>query len=198
MPAVQWEPVYTIGNPDATPYAFPSPAGFLDDGGPTLIGATDVTLIPVAPAPVLGQVLIKPMHRRCKAAAVLFTLPFGMIAAATLPARTGIGPIEAEMSASGLLRPEVRPELHPPAGRWRGGFQVSLTQGTEQTVRRIRHRVAWLALARRSSSGNLVDENGDPVLGDCRLHRRLVPAARSPACSALQVDEDLQRRARPR
>ena len=38
-PAVQWEPVVTIQNPDVKPYPFPSPAGFLDDGGPTLLGA---------------------------------------------------------------------------------------------------------------------------------------------------------------
>ncbi len=41
--------VVTIHNLDAQAYPFPLPAGFLYDGGPTLLGAADVTLVPVAP-----------------------------------------------------------------------------------------------------------------------------------------------------
>ena len=118
-----------------------------------MIGATNVTLIPVAPAPVLGQVLTA--YDGGNAAAVLFTLPFGMIAAATLPARTGIGPI-------GLRRPglaEVRPSFT--AQDMTGGLQVSLTQGTEQTVR---GPVGLSLPGATVQLRNLVDENGDPVL----------------------------------
>jgi len=72
-PAVQWEPVVTIQNPNVLPFPFPSPAGFLDDGGPTLLGAADITLVPVAPAPLLDQVVSA--YDGGAAGAALFTLP---------------------------------------------------------------------------------------------------------------------------
>jgi hypothetical protein len=52
-PQVQWEPVITDPNPDG----FPSPLFSAGDGGPTLIGANSVTLVPVAPRPVLSQIV---------------------------------------------------------------------------------------------------------------------------------------------
>jgi hypothetical protein len=120
VPAIQWEPVITVGNPDATLYAFPSPAGFLDDGGPTLLGVNDVTLIPVTPAQTLDQVLSA--YDSGKAAAVLFTLPFGMMATATLPARSPTDPII--FRRPGLA--EVQPGFA--SQDMTGGLQVSLTQ----------------------------------------------------------------------
>ena len=118
-PAVQWEPVVTIQNPHVQPSPFPSPAGFLDDGGPTLLGATDVTLVPVAPAPLLDQVI--GAYDGGKAGAALFTLPFGMVAVATLPARPKITP--PLFRRPGLA--EVQPGFA--AQDMTGGRQVSLT-----------------------------------------------------------------------
>jgi hypothetical protein len=118
-PAVQWEPVRTIQNPKVQPSPFPSPAGFLDDGGPTLLGATDVTLVPVAPAPLLDHVISA--YDGGRPGAALFTLPFGMVAVATLPARPKI--------PSPLFRRPGLAEVQPgfAAQNMTGGRQVSLT-----------------------------------------------------------------------
>lgn len=118
-PSVQWEPVVTIPNPNVAP--FPSPVGFRDDGGPTLIGANDVTLVPVEPAPLLDHVVSA--YDGGAAAGVLFTLPFGMAAVATLPVRPH-APVPPILS----FRPEladVAPSFTTPA--LDGGRQVSLT-----------------------------------------------------------------------
>ena len=118
-PAVQWEPVVTIQNPNVLPFPFPSPAGFLDDGGPTLLGAADVTLVPIAPAPLLDQVVSA--YDDGAAGAAMFTLPFGMVAVATLPqppkpapplfSRPGLAPVQPDFTAKNMA----------------GGRQVSLT-----------------------------------------------------------------------
>ena len=118
-PSVQWEPVVTIPNPNVAP--FPSPVGFRDDGGPTLIGANDVTLVPVEPAPLLDHVVSA--YDGGAAAGVLFTLPFGMAAVATLPARP-----HAPVPPILFFRPglaDVAPSFTTPA--LDGGRQVSLT-----------------------------------------------------------------------
>ena len=118
-PAVQWEPVVTIQNPDVLPSPFPSPAGFLDDGGPTLIGAADVVLVPIAPASLIDQVVSA--YDAGAAGSVLFTLPFGMMAVATLPARTREFP--PLRTRPGLA--EVQPDFAPQ--QMTGGRQLSLT-----------------------------------------------------------------------
>jgi hypothetical protein len=118
-PAVQWEPLVTIQNPIVRPFPFPSPASFRDDGGPTLLGAADVTLVPVAPAPLLHQVVSA--YDGGAAGAAMFTLPFGMVAVATLPkrptpippffTRPGLAPVQPDFTAKNMI----------------GGRQVSLT-----------------------------------------------------------------------
>lgn len=118
-PSVQWEPVVTIPNPNVTP--FPSPVGFRDDGGPTLLGANDVTLVPVEPAPLLDHLVS--VYDGGAAAGVLFTLPFGMAAVATLPARPH-EPVPPILSFRAGLT-EVAPSFATPA--LDGGRQVSLT-----------------------------------------------------------------------
>ena len=112
-PAVQWEPLVTIQNPHVP---FPSPANFRDDGGPTLLGAADVTLVPVAPHPLLDQVVSA--YAGGAAGAAMFSLPFGMLAVATLPKRVspfvrrpGLGPVQPDFAAKNMI----------------GGRQVSLT-----------------------------------------------------------------------
>ena len=74
LPQVQWEPVVTPLNPAAP---FPEKLFSVNDGGPGLIGANSVNLVPVAPIPVAEELLhaIRDPQRN---GAVLFTLPFGI------------------------------------------------------------------------------------------------------------------------
>ncbi len=119
VPAVSWEPVVTVQNPLVAPDPFPSPAGFLDDGGPSVLGASDVTLVPVAPGPLLDRVLSA--YAGGAAGEARFTLPFGMVATAALPASSA-GP-----AGSRPRLVEVQPEF---AGRdMAGGRQVSIRAG---------------------------------------------------------------------
>jgi hypothetical protein len=149
---VQWEPVVTIDNPFVIPRPFPSPAGFFDDGGPTLLGAADVTLVPVAPAPLLEQVVNA--YNNGGAAGVLFTLPFGMIAVATLPS-SGPHPLPIPINRPGLT--EISPDFTPPG--LTGGRQVSLTAAsTEFDTGSPSLPGATVQLH------NLLDANGNPIL----------------------------------
>lgn len=151
-PAVQWEPVVTIQNPNVLPFPFPSPAGFLDDGGPTLLGAVDVTLVPVAPTPLLDQVISA--YDGGAAGAALFTLPFGMVAVASLPQRPA--------HPSPLFRrpglAEVQPAFAPQ--NMTGGRQVSLT--APESILQIGGRSPSLPGA-AVQLRNLVDQGGNPV-----------------------------------
>ena len=152
-PAVQWEPVVTIQNPNVLPAPFPSPAGFLDDGGPTLLGAADVTLVPIAPAPLLDQVVSA--YDGGAAGAALFTLPFGMIAVARLPQRPA--------HPSPLFRrpglAEVQPAFAPQ--NMTGGRQVSLTAPASLVqIGGQSPSLPGAAVQLRS----LVDQGGNPVI----------------------------------
>ena len=153
-PAVQWEPVVTIQNPDVQPYPFPSPAGFLDDGGPTLIGAADVTLVPVAPGPLLDHVVSA--YDGGAAGGVQFTLPFGMVAVAALPARAKEFPPPLEFRP-GLA--EVQPDFA--AQGMSGGRQLSLTAPVNFLGRYGQDSALPGAAVQLR---NLVDADGNPVL----------------------------------
>jgi hypothetical protein len=151
-PAVQWEPVVAIPNPNVQP-PFPSPAGFFDDGGPTLLGAADVTLVPVAPAPLLDQVVSA--YDGGAAGAAMFTLPFGMVAVATLPKRVTPAPPIFERPGLAPVQPSFTTQ------NMTGGRQVSLTAPS-----------ALLELGGRTPGlpgtavqlRNLVDQSGNPLV----------------------------------
>lgn len=83
LPEIQWEPIETIQNPDVKPYPFPSPATSPDTGDPTLIGTTVYELVPIAPRPVVDKI-VNSYNDKANPSKVagLFTLPFGMKAAA--------------------------------------------------------------------------------------------------------------------
>jgi hypothetical protein len=152
-PAVQWEPVVTVQNSKVQPYPFPSPAGFLDDGGPTLLGANDVTLVPVAPAPLLAQVITA--YQDGQAAAIRFTLPFGIEAVASLPARPKVG--------SPLFRRPGLSQVQPSfvTQSMTGGRQLSLTAASSL----VRTGAGTPSLPGATIQlRNLVDQNGNPVL----------------------------------
>jgi hypothetical protein len=154
VPAVQWEPVVTVANPDALAYPFPSPAGFADDGGPTLLASSDVTLVPVTPGTLLNQVLTA--YHSGEPAAALFTLPFGMVATATLPARRKLEPGTFARPALGLVQPGFASQ------DMTGGLQVSLTQGREEVFIGGGGDLGLPGAALQLR--NLVDQNGNPVL----------------------------------
>jgi hypothetical protein len=83
LPEIQWEPIRTIQNPDVKPYPFPSPATSPDTGNPTLIGTDVYQLVPIAPRPVVNKIVTVYNDETNPArVAGLFTLPFGMSAAA--------------------------------------------------------------------------------------------------------------------
>jgi hypothetical protein len=152
-PAVQWEPVVTVQNPNVLPSPFPSPAGFLDDGGPTLLGANDVTLVPVAPAPLLDEVVAA--YQGGDAATVRFTLPFGMQATAVLPARPKL-PI-LTIGRAGMT--PVRPDFA--AQSMTGGRQIALTAALELLIQpQASPSIPGSVVQLR----NLVDQSGNPLL----------------------------------
>lgn len=116
-PQIQWEPVVNLPNPDGP---FPTPVAFWDDGGPTLMGSPTVQLVPIAPIPVVNEILNS--YNAGNSAALLFTLPFGMKAVATLPKATPrIGPLPVPRPGLTMLQPSFT------AQNLESGRQVSMT-----------------------------------------------------------------------
>jgi len=86
LPAVQWEPVLTLSDPQDP--NFPSPLTFPNCGGITEIAANTVELIPLAPRPALEALLTQYNSvNDPRPVAVRFILPFGIVAVAEI-ART--------------------------------------------------------------------------------------------------------------
>ena len=89
QPQVQWEPVRIEGNPDVQGLVNGFGRSGLD-GGPTLVGAQSVKLVPVLPGSLSGEI-IEAIGAGSPAAA-LFSLPFGLRAMTSLN-RVKLGPI---------------------------------------------------------------------------------------------------------
>jgi hypothetical protein len=88
LPQFQWEPVVNLPNPNVGP--FPDRLASATDGGPSRIGTNSVTLVPIAPEQVAEQ-LLKEFEAQGTPLAALFTLPFGMKAAARFQPRSSVG-----------------------------------------------------------------------------------------------------------
>jgi hypothetical protein len=192
VPAIQWEPVVTVQNIHVKPSPFPSPAGFLDDGGPTLLGVNDVTLVPVAPAPLIDEVVTA--YGSGKAGAALFTLPFGMTALADLPARpTHPTPLFRRASLT-----TVQPQFA--AQNLSGGMQLSLTAPASFLKQ---SQVSPSLPGSTVQLRNLVDQNGNPlvdpspggvqlsVLGpavDETFNSELAPGGKNPLVPVTRID----------
>lgn len=113
-PQIQWEPVIT----DPNPTGFPSPLYSAGDGGPTLIGANSVTLVPVAPRPLLSQIVTEfNQETGSVPTAALFTLPFGIVAAARLEKPSSVGDKGAHLE---LNQPETADST------FKGGLQLKV------------------------------------------------------------------------
>lgn len=115
VPQFQWEPVVT----EPTPDSFPSPMASAGDGGPTLIGANSVTLVPIAPTPVLEQIITEyNQEPRGTPTAMLFTLPFGMKAAANLQRPTSPSGAGAHLTLNRPRSIDANPLI--------GGLQITV------------------------------------------------------------------------
>ncbi len=111
-PQVQWEPVRT--HPGDLRPGFPQPLRSKHDGGPLVMGVADdaVHLVPIAPNPVLRE-MITVTESETSAAAIKFTLPFGIKAVAAI--------------ADDLLLPRPSVALNQPLfGPLTGGLQISV------------------------------------------------------------------------
>ena len=111
-PQVQWEPVRT--HPGDLRPGFPQPLRSKHDGGPLVMGVADdsVHLVPIAPNPVLRE-MIAVTESETSAAAIKFTLPFGIKAVAAI--------------ADDLLLPRPSVALNQPLfGPLTGGLQISV------------------------------------------------------------------------
>jgi hypothetical protein len=115
-PAVQWEPVVTLADP-ADP-AYPEIITYSDNFGPSQLWNETVSLVHAAPAPALDA-LVAAAATAGPASPVLarFTLPFGMVAVASMTRSDDPGPMGAEVAY-------VRPEFASLDGQ--GGRQVML------------------------------------------------------------------------
>jgi hypothetical protein len=79
QPQVQWEPVRFVPGPEVVNE---EAAHSMLNGGPTLVGANSIKLTPVLPARLSDEIMAAIPERH--AVAALFSLPFGLRAAASL------------------------------------------------------------------------------------------------------------------
>lgn len=119
VPSVLWEPVYTEPPPSpAYPPGYPSPISFPNSGGPTAIGVQSASLVRVAPAPALDNLIDNFNASPAPSTALArLTLPFGMEAFATLNKSAGPGFKGANVAYN---RPKFTAESVT------GGYQISL------------------------------------------------------------------------
>jgi hypothetical protein len=119
VPAVQWEPVYTEPAPTSPyPVGFPSPMSFPNNGGPAVIGVQTASLVRVAPAPALDNLVANFTTSSIPAAGTArFTLPFGIQAFSTLNKPSGPGSAGATVDYN-------RPSFSSQSVT--GGYQISL------------------------------------------------------------------------
>jgi hypothetical protein len=115
LPAFQWEPVCNIPAEGALP--FPGRLASPTDGGPSRFAVPTAALVPVAPLPVVGN-LLEEYNRNGESLAARFTLPFGMVAAAHMGQR-----LEATNLGLAPRFDAVRPSFEAVLN---GGLQLSL------------------------------------------------------------------------
>lgn len=114
-PAVSWEAVVTreLVQSASGPVYFPSPLTFPDSGGPTSVGVETVALVRAAPNPAIDS-FMETLGPRKERGGISFTLPYGIVAVATVPDAT-----QADRPDVSLLRPAF-------PGSARGARQISV------------------------------------------------------------------------
>lgn len=155
VPAVQWEPVSTDSGP-----SFPSPLTFANSGGPTTMTVQSVQLVPVAPAPVLDNLVANfttsptPQFTTAR-----WTLPFGILALPALRKPSLASPHGASVDYN-------RPKF--PSESVEGGHQVSIraidpsvagTPGFEGVTTQLRNGLFNGLPANKS----VLDDQGDMI-----------------------------------
>lgn len=159
VPQIQWEPVINIPNPETG--IFPSPVAFWDDGGPTLLGSNTVNLVPLAPVPVIDQI-VTTYESGASTAAALFTLPFGIKAVTALP------PPLTDVPLIFFPRPSLtynQPAFAPQ--NLKGGLQVTLSAAQHLIVEPDSESATLPGAAIQLR--NLVDTNGFPFTPDVSI-----------------------------
>jgi hypothetical protein len=87
LPAVQWEAVETIADPDPPSEALPQWVNFNNSGVPTVFSVPTATLVPVYPTAAITRLVDNFAQRTPVTGMARFTLPFGIIAQASLHGR---------------------------------------------------------------------------------------------------------------
>ena len=111
LPAVQWEVVQTVSDPDP----FPARLSFLNSGVPTVMVVDTVNLVPVHPQAVLKSVVDNFAGANPTLTEARFTLPFGMLASAQLRAPEPAAPRGATVAYN-----------MPAKGTWTGAHQLRI------------------------------------------------------------------------
>lgn len=120
QPQVQWEPVQIEPNL-LVRTLHREIIHSTSNGGPTLVGANTVTLVPTLPEPMTDEILAA--IGRNQSAAALFSLPFGLRAMARLSPPVPFGELP-------IPRPSAITELHEPEfGELSSARQVRITAG---------------------------------------------------------------------
>jgi hypothetical protein len=109
LPAVQWEAVETIADPDPPGEALPQWVNFDNSGVPTVFAVPTATLVPVYPSAALTNLVDNFAQRVPLTSQARFTLPFGMIALASLH---GLVPGDDSRSTTVVLNQPVGGSLH--------------------------------------------------------------------------------------
>jgi hypothetical protein len=84
LPAVQWEAVETVADPDPPNEALPQWVNFDNSGVPTVFSVPTASLVPVYPSAALTNLVDNFAQRAPLPSQARLTLPFGMIALASL------------------------------------------------------------------------------------------------------------------
>jgi hypothetical protein len=116
LPLVSWDPVYNIPNPDVGP--FPPILASSTDGGPTMMARFSVALVPAHPLAIYAEALAAyAAESIVRPFAMLFTLPYGMIALARLSKA-------ADAAGRSAALAETRPQF--PTVSSKGGHQLTV------------------------------------------------------------------------
>jgi hypothetical protein len=100
LPAVQWEALETVQDPDPTP--LPTWTGFDNSGVPTVIEVPTTALVPVHPSAALDSLVANFAQPSPRPTRARFTLPFGILAVSEL---TGDGPTDTRHASLASNRP---------------------------------------------------------------------------------------------
>lgn len=170
LPAVQWEALITDADPDPT---FPHRLGFATSGVPSVISVPSARLVPIYPKAALDTLVDNFAAANPRPAQARFTLPFGMIASATLDKPTSSTPRGANVDY-----------VRPKGDALEGGHQLriravdpSLSSNESPSLRGFTAQLPVGQPGARSALGDMVTITFNSYLG-ASGYRPLVPVTR--------------------